>query len=166
VYLVAVSVHHPAVLPILLPRSFRQGESVPVAQKTIVTLIDDLTGEEAEDISTVEFALEGVTYEIDLANDNAAKLRDNLARYVAAARKISARRANGRGADRSAGRGNGNGGVARSGYNRDTLKAIREWAKQNGHAVNERGRLPLTVLDAWEAHHQAVKNSKIPAFSG
>jgi hypothetical protein len=69
-----------------------------VAQKTIVTLIDDLTGEEAEDISTVEFALEGVTYEIDLANDNAARLRDNLARYVAAARKISARRPSVRGA--------------------------------------------------------------------
>jgi hypothetical protein len=130
-----------------------------VAQKTVVTLIDDLTGEEAEDISTVEFALEGVTYEIDLANDNAAKLRGNLARYVAAARKISARRPNGRGADRSTGRES-------SGYNRDTLKAIREWAKQNGHTVNERGRLPLTVLDAWEAHHQAVKNSKIPTFSG
>ena len=63
-----------------------------MAQKTIVTLIDDLTGEEAEDITTVEFALEGVTYEIDLADDNAAKLRDNLSRYVAAARKTSARR--------------------------------------------------------------------------
>ena len=40
-----------------------------MAQKTIVTLIDDLTGEEAEDITTVEFALEGVTYEIDLADE-------------------------------------------------------------------------------------------------
>jgi nucleoid-associated protein Lsr2 len=139
-----------------------------VAQKTIVTLIDDLTGEEAEDISTVEFALEGVTYEIDLANDNAARLRDNLARYVAAARKVNARRPSVRGADRSPGRGAGNGGVARSGYNRDTLKAIREWAKQNGHSVNERGRLPLTVLNAWEANHQAGKNGKIPTptFSG
>jgi hypothetical protein len=139
-----------------------------VAQKTIVTLIDDLTGEEAEDISTVEFALEGVTYEIDLADDNAAKLRDNLARYVAAARKTSTRRPSARGADRSAGRraGNGSGGVARSGYNRDTLRAIREWAKQNGHSVNERGRLPLTVLNAWEANHQVVKNGKIPTFSG
>jgi hypothetical protein len=141
-----------------------------VAQKTIVTLIDDLTGEEAEDISTVEFALEGVTYEIDLADDNAAKLRDNLARYVAAARKTSARRPSARDAGRSAGRGagngNGSGGVARSGYNRDTLRAIREWAKQNGHSVNERGRLPLTVLNAWEANHQAVKNGKVPTFSG
>ena len=137
-----------------------------MAQKTIITFIDDLTGEEAEDISTVEFALEGVTYEIDLADDNAAKLRDNLARYVAAARKTSARRPSSRGADRAAGRGTGNGGVARSGYNRDTLRAIREWAKQNGHSVSERGRLPLTVLNAWEADHQAVKNGKVPTFSG
>jgi nucleoid-associated protein Lsr2 len=137
-----------------------------VAQKTIVTLIDDLTGEEAEDISTVEFALEGVTYEIDLANDNAVKLRDNLARYVAAARKTSAKRPGVRGADRVTGRGAGNGGVARSGYNRDTLRAIREWAKQNGHDVSDRGRLPLNVLNAWEADHQAVKNGKIPSFSG
>ena len=137
-----------------------------MAQKTIVTLIDDLTGEEAEDISTVEFALEGITYEIDLADDNAAKLRDNLARYVAAARKTSARRQGARGADRSAGRGAGNAAGPRSGYNRDTLRSIREWAKQNGHNVSDRGRLPLTVLHAWEADHQAVKNGKIPTFSG
>jgi hypothetical protein len=137
-----------------------------VAQKTIVTFIDDLTGEEAEDISTVEFALEGVTYEIDLANDNATKLRDNLARYVAAARKTGARRPGVRSTDRSPSRGSGNGGVAHSGYNRDTLRAIREWAKQNGHSVSDRGRLPLTVLSAWETDHQAMKNGKVPTFSG
>ncbi len=138
-----------------------------MAQKTIVTLIDDLTGEEAEDITTVEFALEGVTYEIDLADGNAAKLRDNLARYVAAARKTSGRRPGTRGTDRSGGRTAGNGSVARSGYNRDTLKAIREWAKQNGHNVSDRGRLPLNVVQAWEAKHQGTTNSgKVPAFSG
>jgi hypothetical protein len=138
-----------------------------VAQKTIVTLIDDLTGEEAEDITTVEFALEGVTYEIDLADDNAAKLRDGLARYVAAARKTSGKRPGGRGADRSTGRTTGNGSVAGSGYNRDTLKAIREWAKQNGHNISDRGRLPLNVVQAWETKHQGVTSSgRLPAFSG
>ncbi|MGH3870520.1 MAG: histone-like nucleoid-structuring protein Lsr2 [Pseudonocardiaceae bacterium] len=138
-----------------------------MAQKTIVTLIDDLTGEEAEDITTVEFALEGVTYEIDLADDNAAKLRDNLSRYVAAARKTSGRRPGTRGADRSTGRATANGKVSGSGYNRDTLKAIREWAKQNGHNVSDRGRLPLNVVHAWEAKHQSAANTgKIPAFSG
>ncbi|MGH3824977.1 MAG: histone-like nucleoid-structuring protein Lsr2 [Pseudonocardiaceae bacterium] len=136
-----------------------------MAQKTIVTLIDDLTGEEAEDITTVEFALEGVTYEIDLANDNAAKLRDNLSRYVAAARKTSSRRPGNRGSDRSGSRGGGN-DVARSGYNRDTLRAIREWAKQNGHSVSDRGRLPLNVVSAWEANHQTAKNGHLPTFSG
>ena len=137
-----------------------------MAQKTIVTLIDDLTGEEAEDITTVEFALEGVTYEIDLADDNAAKLRDNLSRYVAAARKTSTRRPATRGSDRSTSRGASNDGGPRSGYNRDTLRAIREWAKQNGHNVSDRGRLPLTVINAWEAHHQTLKNGHLPTFSG
>lgn len=138
-----------------------------MAQKTIVTLIDDLTGEEAEDITTVEFALEGVVYEIDLAEDNAAKLRDNLARYVAAARKASGRRPGARGTDRLAGRTSGNGSASGSGYNRDTLRSIREWAKQNGHNVSDRGRLPLNVVQAWEANHQAVKGSgRVPAFSG
>ena len=137
-----------------------------MAQKTIVTLIDDLTGEEAEDITTVEFALEGVTYEIDLADGNAAKLRDNLSRYVAAARKTSTRRPATRGSDRSASRGASNGGAPRSGYNRDTLRAIREWAKQNGHNVSDRGRLPLTVINAWEAQHQTMKNGHLPTFSG
>ena len=46
-----------------------------MARKTIVTLVDDLTGEEAQDISTVEFAVDGTTYELDLTNDNSAKLR-------------------------------------------------------------------------------------------
>jgi hypothetical protein len=137
-----------------------------VAQKTIVTLIDDLTGEEAEDITTVEFALEGISYEIDLADDNVAKLRDNLSPYVAAARKTSTRRPATRGSDRSGGRGSGNGAVSHSGYNRDTLRAIREWAKQNGHSVSDRGRLPLTVVSAWEANHRTVKNGHLPAFSG
>jgi Lsr2 len=137
-----------------------------VAQKTIVTFIDDLTGEEAEDITTVEFALEGVSYEIDLADDNAAKLRDNLSPYVAAARKTGTRRPATRGSDRSGGRGSGNGAASRSGYNRDTLRAIREWAKQNGHSVSDRGRLPLTVVSAWEADHRTVKNGHLPTFSG
>ncbi|MGH3753531.1 MAG: histone-like nucleoid-structuring protein Lsr2 [Pseudonocardiaceae bacterium] len=138
-----------------------------MAQKTIVTLIDDLTGEEAEDITTVEFAFEGVTYEIDLAEGNAAKLRDNLSRYVAAGRKTSGRRLGVRGADRPAGRVNGNGRVSGSGYNRDTLRSIREWAKQNGHNVSDRGRLPLGVVQAWETKHQgAASSGRVPAFSG
>ena len=47
-----------------------------MARKTYVELIDDLTGEKAEE--TVSFALDGVAYEIDLSEENAAKLREEL----------------------------------------------------------------------------------------
>jgi len=116
-----------------------------MAQKVIVTLVDDLTGEEAEDISTVEFALDGVTYELDLADDNSAKLRDALSQYARAGRKIGGRHRSGRRPARAI---SSNGGA--TGYNRETLKSIREWAKKNGYSVSDRGRLSAQVLQAWE----------------
>lgn len=115
-----------------------------MAQRTIVTLVDDLTGEEAENISTIEFGLDGVTYELDLTDENTAKLREALSDYAGAARKIGGRRRSGPRAGRAP---STNGGA---GYNRETLKAIREWAKKNGHTVSDRGRLSAEVLGAWQ----------------
>jgi Lsr2 len=116
-----------------------------MAQKTIVTLVDDLTGEEAENVSTVEFAIDGVTYELDLTDENSTKLHDTLSQYAKAGRKIGGQRRSdprpGR-AMKSAGR--------TAGYNRETLKSIREWAKKNGHNVSDRGRLSAEVLQAWQ----------------
>jgi hypothetical protein len=123
-----------------------------MAQRTIVTLVDDLTGEAAENISTVEFALDGRTYELDLTDDNSAKLHDALSQYVNAARKIGGRRrsaARPDGGSKSTGRA--------TGYNRETLKSIREWAKKNGHNVSDRGRLSAEVVQAWETA-QAAKS--------
>ena len=53
---------------------------------TTTTLVDDLDGTEAAD--TVAFALDGVAYEIDLNEENAEKLREALAGYVAGARRV------------------------------------------------------------------------------
>jgi Lsr2 len=116
-----------------------------MAQKTIVTLVDDLTGEVAENISTVEFALDGRTYQLDLTDENSTKLHDVLSRYVNAARKIGGRRRSGA----RPGRAIKASGRA-PGYNRETLRSIREWAKKNGYHVSDRGRLPAEVLQAWE----------------
>ena len=116
-----------------------------MAQKTIVTLVDDLTGEAAENIRTVEFALDGRAYELDLTDENSAKLHDALSQYVNAARKIGGRRRSATRPDR------GSKSTSRTtGYNRETLKSIREWAKKNGHNVSDRGRLPAEVVRAWE----------------
>ena len=116
-----------------------------MVQKTIVTLVDDLTGEEAEKISTVEFALDGVTYELDLTDENSTKLHDALSQYAKAARKIGGRRRSGPRPGRAI-----KSTSHTTGYNRETLKSIREWAKRNGHNVSDRGRLPADVLRAWE----------------
>jgi hypothetical protein len=113
-----------------------------MAQKVQVVLIDDIDGGDADE--TVTFALDGVTYEIDLTNDNAAKLRDALAVWVGNARRVSGRASSGRSASRSSGR--------RSSGSEDTA-AIREWAKSNGYQVSERGRISATVRDAYNAAH-------------
>ncbi|MDQ3765081.1 MAG: Lsr2 family protein [Actinomycetota bacterium] len=125
-----------------------------MAQKTIVTLVDDLTDEEAENISTVEFALDGVTYELDLTDENSTKLHDALSPYTKAGRKIGGRPRSGPRPGRaikSTGRTNG--------YNRETLKSIREWAKKNGHNVSARGRLPTEVLQAWQSAQAAMSRA-------
>ncbi|MGH3913274.1 MAG: histone-like nucleoid-structuring protein Lsr2 [Pseudonocardiaceae bacterium] len=122
-----------------------------MAQKTVVTMVDDLTGEEAEDIGTVEFALDGISYELDLSDENAAKLRDALAQYTGAGRRTGGRRRGGR----VSGRVTKSGSMSTS-YNRETLKSIRGWAKQNGHSVSDRGRLSGEVLEAWENAHRSL----------
>ena len=125
-----------------------------MAQKTIVTLVDDLTGEEAENISTVEFALDGVTYELDLSDENSTKLHDSLSQYAKAGRKIGGRRRSGPRPGRAI-KGTGR----TNGYNRETLKSIREWAKKNGHNVSDRGRLPAEVLQAWQTAQAAMSRA-------
>ncbi len=111
----------------------------PVAQKVQVLLVDDISGGEADE--TVTFALDGATYEIDLSTDNADKLRSLLADYVEAGRRTGGRASRGRGR------------AARpSGGSADTAK-IRSWAKENGYEVNDRGRVPATIREAYEKAH-------------
>ena len=60
-----------------------------MAQQTTVRFIDDLDGSDAS--GTFDFAIDGRQYQIDLSDENAAKLRDTLAPYVGAARKAGGR---------------------------------------------------------------------------
>ena len=62
-----------------------------MAKKVTVTLVDDFDGEGDAD-ETVEFALDGVNYEIDLSAKNAAKLRSDLKKWVDAGRRTGGRR--------------------------------------------------------------------------
>jgi Lsr2 len=113
-----------------------------MAQQTTVRFVDDLDGSEAS--GTFDFSLEGRNYQIDLSEPNAAKLRDALAPYIGAARK-----AGGRGRGRAARQTVVADKSARS--SREETAAIRQWARDNGHQVSERGRIPKSVLDAYQA---------------
>ena len=57
-----------------------------MAQKVQTLFIDDLDGGEAD--GTVRFGLDGTEYEIVLNAEHAQQLRDVLARYVSAARRV------------------------------------------------------------------------------
>jgi len=117
-----------------------------MAQKVTVALIDDLDGSEASE--TLEFALDGVAYQIDLSVNNASKLRDGLAAFVASARRSGGRK-------RSPGRPAGAAGKTPrpAAADREQNQAIREWARKQGMKVSDRGRIPAEVLDAY--HQQA-----------
>lgn len=116
-----------------------------MAQKVTVSLIDDLDGDKADE--TVEFGLDGKSYEIDLSSGNADKLRDALASYVAAARRPGGRRRSGGGGAAAA----ATAAARRPSVDREQNQAIRDWARKRGMKVSDRGRIPADVL---EAYHQ------------
>ena len=117
-----------------------------MARRIVHQLVDDLdeTVLEVGEGETVLFSLDGTAYEIDLSSDNATALRDAFAPYIDAARSVSSARSTG---------SNGNGRPRRRTEPTRDYTEIRAWAKANGHQVSERGRVPSTVLDAYDAAH-------------
>ena len=105
-----------------------------MAQKITVTLEDDLDGGPAD--QTVRFGLDGAEYEIDLSASNATAFRARLAPYTARARK--------------AGRGLGS-RPGRSASSCERSGEIRAWAKDQGIAVSDRGRIPASVIEQYQA---------------
>ena len=114
-----------------------------MAKKVTVTLVDDFDGEGPAD-ETVEFSIDGVSYEIDLSAKNAKKLREDLKQWTEAGRRVGGRR-RGRPGAPTAGRG------GRATIDREQSAAIREWARRYGHKVSTRGRIPADIIEAFHA---------------
>ena len=112
-----------------------------MAQRVQVLLVCDLHGDETPAGETVEFALDGSAYEIDVCEQHAAELRDRMATYVGAAR-----RAGGRGASTSSSRG---GRRRRRSSGGGEAARIREWARSQGLPVPERGRIPADLAERY-----------------
>jgi hypothetical protein len=108
-----------------------------MAQRTEVFLTDDLDGTNirAGRGGTIAFALDGKTYEIDLNSKNSTALRKIFAPYVQAARPVRTSR----GAK-----------IRRTQVGAD-VRTIKEWARAHGYEVNDRGRVPNQIREAFEA---------------
>lgn len=112
-----------------------------MAQKVDITLVDDLDGGPAAE--TVIFGLDGKTYEIDLTEANAKEFRDGFVDYLSAARRAGTTQ-----------RPKGLTNKTSKDANKELSKSIREWAAtQEGLSIGDRGRIPSTVVAAYQAAH-------------
>jgi nucleoid-associated protein Lsr2 len=111
-----------------------------VAQKIQTLFIDDIDGGAAE--GTVRFALDGTEYEIDLNAKHSEELRSAIGKYVTHARKVGggARRAG-----RTAGRASRGAGSALN------TTEIRNWAREQGYDIKDRGRVPADLVAKYQA---------------
>ncbi|SJN38632.1 histone-like nucleoid-structuring protein Lsr2 [Mycetocola reblochoni] len=109
-----------------------------MAQKTIVTLIDDINGESIGEGEgrTVAFAFDGTNYEIDLLDAHVDELSAALQPYIAQARRVT--RA-------------GTKSTSRPSAAKRDLARVREWLRAPGHTVSERGRIPAALLEEYDA---------------
>ena len=109
-----------------------------MAQQVITKLVDDVDGTEIKKGGeTVRFAVDGVSYEIDLNDKNAKRLRESLSVYMEHGRRVSTRRA-------------GSGPSApKARTDKTQLSAMRQWARDNGYDVSNRGRISKEIQDAY-----------------
>lgn len=106
-----------------------------MVSKMTVVLEDDVDGTAAAE--TVRFSLDGVSYEIDLSNANAEKLRTTFAPWIGSSRRTGGRKSQGRPVSRGASNAN----------------AIRIWAREKGYEVSDRGRVSAEIRKAYEDAH-------------
>ncbi len=107
-----------------------------MSKNVSVIVTDDLDGSDSAE--TVSFGFDGVTYEIDLAKKNRAKLEKALAPYIEAGRRVP------RGGRRAGGR---------SGGSSADRSEVRAWAKAAGLEVSDRGRVSAEVMRQYAAAH-------------
>ncbi|MGC4933733.1 histone-like nucleoid-structuring protein Lsr2 [Gordonia sp. DT30] len=107
-----------------------------MARRTVVAYVDDLDGKELKDAVTITFSVDNKTYEFDTSPAHAKQFREDLDKYVTASRSAGTRRSRTARGSRSSSR---------------DLKAVREWARESGYEVSDRGRIASEIIEAYDA---------------
>jgi hypothetical protein len=118
-----------------------------MAQKVITEFIDDIDGSPAE--RTFTFAVDGTNYEIDLSTENIAEFTSAIGGFIESARKVKGSRS-------SNGRRTHNAGANGGRQSREQTQAVRDWARQQGHNISNRGRIPSSIQQAFDEAHAAA----------
>ncbi|KOV71277.1 hypothetical protein ADL00_08395 [Streptomyces sp. AS58] len=110
-----------------------------MAQKIVTVYTDDLSGEEAEEVQTHTFSLNGINYEIDLVSENYDRLFEALAPFIKSGRKTGrTKRAN---------------QARRPEEGGPSADQLRAWARENNYHINNRGRVPASIREAYNKAH-------------
>ena len=123
------------------------------AARQLVTTLASVLLPDAEDpseaeltpdhVHTISFGLDGTTYKVDLSPADATALRADLGPWVDHAHRISRPTATPATRRRT----------SRTTAGAHPATTIRHWARTHGHPVSDRGRLPTTVVQAYQAAH-------------
>ena len=131
-----------------------------MAKTTVTVLTCDQctaeTGEEIEAKETVAFGYDGYSYALDLcpphAEDFHATVQAMMGWSSDRSRVGSGRRS--RRATPSSASQPEAGASRRATADRERLRSIREWARDNGYPdLGNRGRIPQNIVDEYEAAH-------------
>ncbi|MFI6052753.1 Lsr2 family protein [Streptomyces violascens] len=109
-----------------------------MAQKIVTIYTDDLTGEESAEAATHQIVIDGVAYEVDLGPDSYDKLMEAVGPFLKAGRRVRGSR--------------GKATSTRQAGGTDTA-VVRAWAKENGYDINDRGRVPAEIREAYNKAH-------------
>lgn len=116
-----------------------------MAEKIKRWLIDDMEDSEVEADQTVQFGLDGTTYEIDLSSKNATRLRTDMQKYIDHARVL------GRVKPEKPKAPPATMAVEQS-------KAARDWLRNNGYPnLSEKGRIPRDAMAFYNNQRQEGK---------
>lgn len=107
-----------------------------MAKQVIIKQVDDIDGSAAD--RTVKFSFDGVTYEIDVSEENFAKMRKAVEPFIRAGRRVGGRQQ-----------------PKKAAKKQSKAADMRRWAQENGMAVPDRGRIPNAVQEAYEKAHAA-----------
>lgn len=127
-----------------------------MAKKVKTWLTDDLEAAKGNDVEadqTVEFGLDGATYEVDLSTKNATKLRNDIEQWIAHARMTGGRR------KRIINTPKVPTTATANGMDATQRKACREWLRNNTKEwknIGERGRIPEAAMEAFNSRPVAA----------